>query len=725
MKTPNKILILFAIIAICTFACKNLDKPEPTIPVSNPIADFTITNTDFTAPVDVTVVNTSKNISSNSIYQWDFANGQTPTDKNPTVGKYLIMGNYKIKLTVTDGGISNTKEISISVTDPKQPVKACFAFTASNGAAAPSLVSFDASCAKNGKIYTWDFGDAASANNTAVGINTTHLYQKVGNYKAKLSVVNGTETKDTTININILNPPPKACLTYSADNNGVIPSKVSFDASCSINANAYNWNFGDINSGAQNTGTGSKPTHTYNTNGDFNVKLTATGLGGSVDTSFIVKIKGPTVVSSFTIANGNCVAPCTATFTNTSQNATTYAWDFGDGATSSSNALTVTHLYAASGTFAVKLTATGSGGTISSTQNTTIKTGNDKKVIDLSSVSITPFHGVQRSDGKYHILYATESSNGSVYSVIVDKEFTTSNNLQIKTGLFPEGTVAQSDGSIYISSNTSDNKYGKLLKVSSLQSLSFEKTVDFNNGTANTLSSFVKPANFANDDIVVGGYYINSALASNVGPAIASFNKSGTPLLNKITASTTENGLAISQLAQTSSGSMIGVGSAICFFCNENNDYILFFTSGGVFFSKIDLGTKINFTGIIRITGTNNFFLYNENGKNIRGVSSTGTMIWDKNANATIIKKAISISDGSIILCGNSGNAAYLAKYTPSGTLLWEKTFFEKAANSVSYASSVEQTSDGGYLLTGGYYITGVNETDLYLVKTDKDGNIQ
>jgi PKD repeat protein len=54
------------------------------------------------------------------------------------------------------------------------------------------------------------------------------------------------------------------------------------------------------------------------------------------------------------------------TYTNTSTNATSYLWDFGDpasGANNTSTAVNAQHTYSATGAYTVKLTATGSGGT--------------------------------------------------------------------------------------------------------------------------------------------------------------------------------------------------------------------------------------------------------------------------------------------------------------------------------------------------------------------------
>lgn len=65
-------------------------------------------------------------------------------------------------------------------------------------------------------------------------------------------------------------------------------------------------------------------------------------------------------VAGFTSTGGNCDAPCPVTFTNTSTNATTYSWNFGDGGTSSEE--NPVHTYASGGTWAVVLTATNSEG---------------------------------------------------------------------------------------------------------------------------------------------------------------------------------------------------------------------------------------------------------------------------------------------------------------------------------------------------------------------------
>lgn len=62
---------------------------------------------------------------------------------------------------------------------------------------------------------------------------------------------------------------PMACVD-STTKTGTAGQSVSFDASCSMDAEHYTWEFGD---GA--TGEGDKVTHTYNTAGTYTAKVKA------------------------------------------------------------------------------------------------------------------------------------------------------------------------------------------------------------------------------------------------------------------------------------------------------------------------------------------------------------------------------------------------------------------------------------------------------------------
>jgi len=110
------------------------------------------------------------------------------------------------------------------------------------------------------------------------------------------------------------------------------------------------WSFGAQAQPATATGPGPHNVW-YITPGTKTVRMIAANPFGS-DTAF-----QNVQVRNFPTANFTTqVADLNVTFTNTSQNATTYAWDFGDGTTSS--VVDPTHEYTQPGSYQVKLTST-------------------------------------------------------------------------------------------------------------------------------------------------------------------------------------------------------------------------------------------------------------------------------------------------------------------------------------------------------------------------------
>jgi len=83
-------------------------------------------------------------------------------------------------------------------------------------------------------------------------------------------------------------------------------------------------------------------------------------------------------------------------------------------------------------------------------------------------------------------------------------------------------------------------------------------------------------------------------------------------------------------------------------------------------------------------------------------------------------------SDGGYITVGHTYSATtfdydiYLAKSEPNGKLQWQNTF---GGDDWDCAYSVQQTLDGGYIIAGFTYSYGNGESDVYLVKTDSSGN--
>ena len=70
---------------------------------------------------------------------------------------------------------------------------------------------------------------------------------------------------------------------------------------------------------------------------------------------------------------------------------------------------------------------------------------------------------------------------------------------------------------------------------------------------------------------------------------------------------------------------------------------------------------------------------------------------------------------------GNGGKDVWLIKTDESGEEEWSQTFGE---NLTEWGRSVQQTSDGGYIITGGVSSFGNGMLDIYLLKTDGQGNV-
>jgi len=109
--------------------------------------------------------------------------------------------------------------------------------------------------------------------------------------------------------------------------------------------------------------------------------------------------------------------------------------------------------------------------------------------------------------------------------------------------------------------------------------------------------------------------------------------------------------------------------------------------------------------------------------------NAAGDTLWTRTYGGTNFEYGYSVqqtSDGGYIIVGNTESFGagygdiYLIKTNASGDTLWTKTY---GGINDDYGNSVQQTSDGGYIIAGGSCTFGQWGCDVYLVKTNASGN--
>ncbi len=109
---------------------------------------------------------------------------------------------------------------------------------------------------------------------------------------------------------------------------------------------------------------------------------------------------------------------------------------------------------------------------------------------------------------------------------------------------------------------------------------------------------------------------------------------------------------------------------------------------------------------------------------------ASGNTMWTRTYGGTASDVAHSVqqtADGGYVVagCTNSFGAGeydvWLIKTNNSGGMMWAQTF---GGADYDQGRSVAQTADGGYVIAGWTWSFGAGSDDVYLIKTDPDGNV-
>ncbi|MCS6820229.1 MAG: DUF2341 domain-containing protein [Chitinophagales bacterium] len=310
-----------------------------------PDADFTVADVCRKNP---SIFTDASVVSSGSITsrQWNFGDGNTSTQTNPQ-HVYASSGTFNVTLVVTTSAGCRDTVVRSALVHPT-PTSA---FTAYDLCVGDFLQFTDNSSISSGEIHqwSWDFKDG----NTSNAQNPQHAFTNPGTYRVRLITTSDLNCRDTIEKDVTVFPNPVADFSASAAclNNPSNFNDLSTVSSGTINT--WRWHFGDGNVSSVKS-----PTHTYTSQGTYEVKLvvlTDKGCSDSINKNIEVYPRPDAQFTSDSVCLYN-----ENNFTDLSSspngNIIKRAWNFGDG--NSATTANPKHKYATPGTYTVILTVT-------------------------------------------------------------------------------------------------------------------------------------------------------------------------------------------------------------------------------------------------------------------------------------------------------------------------------------------------------------------------------
>ncbi|MDF2437488.1 MAG: hypothetical protein K0Q95_1864 [Bacteroidota bacterium] len=362
-------------------------------------------------------------------YTWNFGDGtpvlNTTTSYNSHL--YTTAGSYNASVTITSAcgnDTTLTKNIVISNTAPFPAQN--FQLNATTPACPNSFVSFDA---PDGNVsYEWHFGDGSPVVTTSNHYQY-HQYGPVGNYNAFVVITNGCGN-DTTLTktIQILNNVGFPNFDGNQINVGPNPAcqgdAVGFNAPSGYAS--YTWTFGDGNSSAL---TSPHTSHTYTATGTYNVSLTiVNNCGNDTTLSGTIVVNNTGSFPNWLQLQIDPVTTCPNDLVEMRVNQggyASYAWNFGDGSSTTSTGEGIQHAYSATGSYVVTCVITNGCG-LTTTVTGLVQVTNSSPVNPELTVE-----GIQnpscQGDEVFFVLHGGQSTYGYTWNFGDGSPATTTN----------------------------------------------------------------------------------------------------------------------------------------------------------------------------------------------------------------------------------------------------------------------------------------------------------
>ncbi|UCG43131.1 MAG: hypothetical protein JSU73_00510, partial [candidate division WOR-3 bacterium] len=191
---------------------------------------------------------------------------------------------------------------------------------------------------------------------------------------------------------------------------------------------------------------------------------------------------------------------------------------------------------------------------------------------------------------------------------------------------------------------------------------------------------------------------------------------------------------------QTTDGGYVIAGDTKSYGAGEEDAYLVKTAAdGGLTWSQTFGGPNRDYAASVRQTADGGYiiagvtFSYGVGSGDVYLIKTdaSGNQTWFKTFGGSAADHGYSVqqtADGGYIIVGwthsyGAGDAdVYLIKTDASGNETWFKTFGGSAADR---GYSVQQTADGGYIVAGETFSYGEGLGDVYLIKTDANGNVE
>ncbi len=318
-----------------------------------PTADFELATDNRT----VTLTNLSPNADT---YLWDFGDGNTSTDPNPT-HTYDSAGDYEVSITVTNSCGSDVSVLPISVAQRPTPL---YSTENTTTGCSPHTVYFVNESTGDYDSLRWEFPGGMPSESGLP--NPEVIYGAPGQYTVRLTLfwLEGEEMLSQVQAVTVLEGPVAG---FSYDLDGL---QATF-TNLSTNAGNYNWDFGD--GGTSNE---EDPVHTFGSTGTYEVTLIA-GNGACSDTLTVETLVQQAPEAAFQPMPASGCAPLSVLFSNTSAGGSgaTYQWSFPGGSPASSTDGAPVVNYNTPGAFDATLIVTNSAGSDTLTISGAVQVG--------------------------------------------------------------------------------------------------------------------------------------------------------------------------------------------------------------------------------------------------------------------------------------------------------------------------------------------------------------